>query len=559
MVPAVPTKSVLQPMLVGDIEGRFFVRSYQRGYRWGREEVSRLLNDISDKDGDYYLQPVVVRRDGERWELIDGQQRLTTLFLILSYVKAHLPTASINYSVEYETRAQSASYLEDPSVERRSENIDFFHIFEAKTCISEWFEGRDNTTLAAVEFYQALTKSVYVIWYEPPNEVDPRTLFTRLNVGRIPLTDAELVKAFLLARAERPQEIAAQWDTFERDLRAPEVWSFVTGNTEREATHISLLLDTISGGMKTASRPLFHTFETLRGRIEAESPENVWNEIVDLHSLVQGWYDDRDLFHKIGYLVATGSTFADLVTAGRELTRKAFVGVLDARIRQRIGISRNEISELNYQDNYADCDRLLLLMNVETVRRRSHSSERYSFNAHASREWSLEHISAQSAERLNRAEQWTEWLQRHKQALNGMPHVDPMVRDRLIARIDEALLEITEQKFRNLEEDIVAVFSGTDGSPSEMAHSISNLALLAGVDNSVLNNSCFEVKRREILRLDREGRYIPPATRNVFLKYYTEAEGQQIHFWGPEDREGYLNALVDTVSDFLERADDAQS
>ena len=75
---------------------------------------------------------------------------------------------------------------------------------------------------------------------------------------------------------------------------------------------------------------------------------------------------------------------------------------------------------------------------------------------------------------------------------------------------------------------------------------ISNLALLASEDNSALSNSVFEVKRRNILERDRDGSYIPACTRNVFLKYYTEAEGQQIHFWGEHDREGYLEAMQST-------------
>ena len=87
-------------------------------------------------------------------------------------------------------------------------------------------------------------------------------MFTRLNVGRIPLTDAELVKALLLTRAselKREREIAAQWDTIERDLRVPELWAFVTGRPSQEATHITLLLDTLAvwpkGGSARCSTP----------------------------------------------------------------------------------------------------------------------------------------------------------------------------------------------------------------------------------------------------------------------------------------------------------------
>ena len=67
-------------------------------------------------------------------------------------------------------------------------------------------------------------------------------------------------------------------------------------------------------------------------------------------------------------------------------------------------------------------------------------------------------------------------------------------------------------------------------------HSIANLALLDGGDNSALSNSVFAVKRREILGGTTQGSYIPVCTRNVFLKYYTPAGDQQIHFWSAEDR-----------------------
>lgn len=70
---------------------KFFIPSYQRGYRWGSDEIVRLLKDINEydkeRDGDFYcLQPVVVRfdRNNEQWRLVDGQQRLTTISIILA-------------------------------------------------------------------------------------------------------------------------------------------------------------------------------------------------------------------------------------------------------------------------------------------------------------------------------------------------------------------------------------------------------------------------------------------------------------------------------------------
>lgn len=541
----------LRPELVGSIVGEFFVPSYQRGYRWGWDEVSRLLEDIHESAGHkYFLQPVVVkRRDDGRWELVDGQQRLTTLFLILRYIQRHLPTATLNYSLEYETRASSAEYLQHPTEEDSQSNIDFFHIFGAFECIRDWFEGQGNPTLAAINFYKYLSESVYVIWYEAPPEVESTTLFTRLNIGRIPLTDAELVKALILARSravKRDLEIAAQWDGIERDLRIEEVWAFVTGKSAPEATHITLLLDTLAGRPKAGPRPLFYTFETLRPLIEG-SAQKLWNQVIDLHSLVMGWYDNRDLFHKIGYLIARGRRFDELVALSKDCTKHEFEARLDARIRDDLNLFPSDIAELRYGNRKAEA--VLLLMNVETVRSMKLSSERFSFKEHAARKWSIEHIHAQNAEQLNRATQWAEWLRLHRDALSGLPIIEDTQRVALTKRINATLEDISAEAFESLEQELSTLFSlAGEGVDLDV---ISNLALLSSEDNSALSNSVFEVKRRNILERDREGSYIPACTRNVFLKYYTEAAGQQIHFWGEPDREGYLEAMQKHVAPYL--------
>jgi hypothetical protein len=95
------------------------------------------------------------------------------------------------------------------------------------------------------------------------------------------------------------------------------------------------------------------------------------------------------------------------------------------------------------------------------------------------------------------------------------------------------------------------VFSAADETSSDSMNSIFNLALLSSGDNSALSNSVFEVKRREIIKRDLEGAFIPVCTRNVFLKYYTPAEGQQIHFWGAKDRDGYRQAMLELVGNYL--------
>ncbi|MCC2959330.1 hypothetical protein LK540_02675 [Massilia sp. IC2-278] len=190
---------------------------------------------------------------------------------------------------------------------------------------------------------------------------------------------------------------------------------------------------------------------------------------------------------------------------------------------------------------------MLLLMNVETVRRMKDSSERYSFRAYRQQAWSLEHIHAQHAEGLTRLDQWREWLRLHRQALADLPAIDAAQREALLHRIDDAGDNIDRPAFQRLARDVSVAFTLVDASAqagSHSVHSLANLALLASGHDSALSNAVFEVKRQRILELDRQGAYIPVCTRQVFLKYYTDADAQQVHFWSAQDREAYMNAIL---------------
>jgi len=326
------------------------------------------------------------------------------------------------------------------------------------------------------------------------------------------------------------------------------MWAFVAGADDCP-TRITLLLDTLAGGAPGRERPRFHTFDTLRQRIDATSPDEVWIQVVDMHAMVLGWFENRDYYHKIGYLVAMGHPFGDLVELAAGQTKSNFNATLDAHIRDTLDLSPSGVTELSYETeaHKEKCARLLLLMNVETVRRVEHSTERYSFRLHRDGAWSLEHIHAQNAESLTKAEQWREWLRLHRKALEDLPSVDQTRRDALIVKIESVYNQISRESFQELARDITAIFTLADASaPASVhsVHSVTNLALLSSGDTSVLGNAVFEVKRQRVLELDKKGTYIPICTRQVFLKYYTDADAQQVHFWSSQDRESYLQAMI---------------
>ena len=111
---------------IKDLKGiQFYIPRYQRGYRWKPQQVEVLLNDINDyanqtdaKKADFYfLQPVVVMKNEDRWDVIDGQQRLITIFIILQYLKKEKL-----FDIDYKTRTKSTDFLQN--IAANNNNID---------------------------------------------------------------------------------------------------------------------------------------------------------------------------------------------------------------------------------------------------------------------------------------------------------------------------------------------------------------------------------------------------------------------------------------------------
>lgn len=564
---------------IGDIRGRFFVPDYQRGYRWDANDVTRLLNDIWDSDGqEYSLQPIVVKlhQDGpddasREWELIDGQQRLTTLFVLMRYMERHANCGiGAPYTLRYDTRPGSEAYLHSLEESLHETNIDFYHLFRAHRCIDDWFQRQGDKfaqNSAANTVHGYLFKTVRVIWYEAPATTPATALFTRLNVGRIPLTDAELIKAALLSTArdrsnDRAHEIAAQWDGIERDLHLPDIWAFVAGlatddGDERYPTRISLLLDTLADAtaQPLGKRPRYYTFDTLRSELDND-PSIFWKKVVALHAQILGWAEQPVIYNKIGFLIASGDSFGELARVANGKRKSEFERFLVDRIRDRVRVRDDDLEELNYEEKkrgYPKLLEILLLMNVETT---TQSGLRFPFVRHVGEKWSLEHIHAQNAELLNRAEQWRIWLIHHKSALEALTvqsNADEI--PSLKVEIDEAIASIdagkagnfSGERFNSLSARILKMLDQDNGTD----HTIRNLALLSSRDNSRLSNSVFEVKRQMILELDRRGDYVPVCTRNIFLKYYANADAQQPHFWSAADKASYLAEIRNRLQHYL--------
>ena len=192
---------------VRDLLGKnYYIPNYQRGYRWGKDEVSKLLDDIWDfashrKSEFYCLQPLIIlpqeSSDAEetvRYEVLDGQQRLTTLNLIIHYINEHFrgnkkyPEMYLHYQTRSESsKAFSSIHIdEDGQVQMEvglKPSIDFWHIKHAYGYIHNWFtEKEEDERFNDNTFQEVFLDQVKVIWYEIDRDEDPIKVFERNNI-----------------------------------------------------------------------------------------------------------------------------------------------------------------------------------------------------------------------------------------------------------------------------------------------------------------------------------------------------------------------------------------
>lgn len=568
---------ILEAKPIGEIQGLFNIPAYQRGYRWEKTQVKTLLNDLyqcmeaNGQEKEYCLQPVVVqKRDESQYNLIDGQQRLTTIYILLRYVQHYFPFPFLitNFSFEYETRKDTQAFLDKMDPQLAQTNIDFFHIYQAYTTIKDWLEetfpaDTNKQYFALSNLYKYINEKVKVIWYEVGSEVDPIALFTRLNVGKIQLTNAELIRALFLSDTpdgmenRKKYEMANQWDEIERQLRDDDdaFWAFFTRKSVKDyPTRIDILFDLMFHKQDTEKDPLF-TFFKMEERLKRSDKDSVWQEVISSFLQLKGWYKDNVYYHKIGYLIASGSlTMADLFDEARGKCKSEFNKRLDELIAESITWCTNDKDsywDLDYHKDYNRICRILLLFNVLSTLGNG-SQQRFLFNKYNNEEWSIEHIHAQNSEGLKTVELQLEWLQLHLPSLKAIHRDEPD--NELIKTVEQAIDSIrhngslVRSDFNDIFRRVVSDMSET--TDTDYINTLPNLALLSCGHNTCLSNSTFDVKRNLIINMDKRGEFIPYCTKMTFLKYYDNSSDVQVHFWGQKDREVYLQAIQNVIAPY---------
>lgn len=593
----------------------FFVPSYQRGYRWGRQEVEALLNDLwefylqtdGEKNTFYCLQPIVLYKDEQaRENLLDGQQRLTTIYLLLSYLDSRRREEGYDkplFTLEYATREDSADFLakklfasEESEV---ASNVDYHYMRAAYGYIKDWFTQAPKHPGAAGKLIPLLLDedgkgpNVRVIEYYVEDDSDPIDVFLRLNQGKIPLTDAELTKALFLQSDKYDAKllpyvspkldlIAGEWYAYEQQLSVPKFWHFISPyDAQSTPPSIRLLLELAARDLQSAtsykntpelweSKKYTHPYYTIfsdylqgySGEERLKKIGEIWERIYTIFGLISEWYEDQELYHYVGYLMCTESS--KRITLLRKLLKQAKTCTapeFKASLRRAIGkkIERIRLNELSYEESQADIHQVLLLHNIH---QHIFTSEqiRFPFDLYMKEKWSLEHIYAQQSEPLRKREEQIGFIEEHiatfrKDAFGGDEETSS-----LIDKLKDIRSQIQEPQKEDSERvslfakalDLITAFEVKHMGDTVPLHGLQNLCLLSRGVNSALSNRTF-ARKREIMReivMTAAQEYIPMATRRVFLKYYSTSPKDNA-YWRREDAEVYMEHIRSVCKHYI--------
>lgn len=604
----------------------FFVPSYQRGYRWGRQEVEALLNDLwefylqtkektdeeerenlleKNKNLFYCLQPIVLYKDEQaRENLLDGQQRLTTIYLLLSYLDTRRREEGYDkplFTLEYATREDSADFLAKKLFaaegSKEASNVDYHYMRAAYGYIKDWFTQAPKHPGAAGELIPLLLDedgkgpNVRVIEYHIEDDSDPIDVFLRLNQGKIPLTDAELTKALFLQSDKYDAKllpyvspkldlIASEWYAYEQQLSMPKFWHFISPyDAQSTAPSIRLLLE-LAARVELAARdlqsetsykntpelweskkythPCYTIFsDYLQGNSGEERLKKIgeiWERIYTIFGLISEWYEDQELYHHIGYLMCTEPSkritlLRKLLKQAKTCTAPEFKASLLREIGKKIEAIR--LNELSYEERPADIHRVLLLHNIH---QHIFTSEqiRFPFDLYTREKWSLEHIYAQQSEPLRKREEQIGFIEEHIATFRQDAFGDDKETSSLIAELEGIRSKIQEPEKTESERvslfakalELITAFEVKQMGDTVPLHGLQNLCLLSRGVNSALSNRTF-ARKREIMReivMKATQEYIPMATRRVFLKYYS-ASPKDNAYWRREDAEAYMEHI----------------
>lgn len=569
----------------------FLVPCYQRGYRWQRVNVSDLLNDLcefihSDKDI-YSLQPLVVYDSHDNtYHVVDGQQRLTTISILLGYLGIK------QISICYESRkGQQKNYFD-----KDCKNIDQYHVNLAYLTIENWFKLHPEE----IDNYKKLLtdrldkKKVIFIWYcTTDNEV---ATFIRLNKDKISLTNAELIKAMLLKKGNfsgdcimMQKSIAIEWNQIENTFNDDAFWCFIRPLEDDRATRIDFLFEIIKNKNLLSYTPKEDTgndqYTTFRYfyqyfKDKKESAfQQIWNKVNQIYNVLVHWYNEIEVYHYIGFLVIDNpNCITGLLDEWLKpgMTIDEFKHSLKTRINNIIEQKgcNNLSKQYKYNEECATdktaCTPILLLFNIQRIiilnRNLNNNSDTQLFNKfpfylYKLENWNVEHIASNTDNDLSRVDAQKEWLKTFlfDQSISDKNKNDikAFVKNESPdkSKFDEIRKNLVDEQDKSIKRD--------EQLNDKEKNQIWNFCLLDEHTNKSYGNSIFPVKRRIIMgkemgkkyELDNDLNettvpnivaYVPSCTKDAFTKAYT-ANNTSNREWSRTDANAYRQEMYECL------------
>lgn len=454
----------------------------QRGYRWRVLNLLELLGDLIEFSNDptgtvYCLQPLAVSKrqsSKNNFRVWDGQQRLTTIFLLMKSLGLSKP---YDFIFERDTNGQRKKFMEAPIFRGiEEENIDLFYIGRAKQlfddCINNNRESaiinrQNKTEMALFErvchalkvldtkrniqkllFGELTNKKLMFLWYVV-DEQYATEIFMDINSGKISLTNTELIKALLLSEnsvIKKTELTAMQFSEIEQGLMNDNFWFMIqpqefkrignsielvkgkalqnkaTSDLRNKLLRFDLLFNLVAGiDFKLYQQdPLaaFRFFYDNRDRLD-----ELWREVRDSYRILQSIYNDMEAYHFVGFLTyqnpgLSGYTrIKSLMDSYRKNKRSEFITNLKKQIKVY-----DDPDKLDFNRNKWQIRCCLLLHNILTLiesylknkrnskLRLKRPFETFPFELLYRQEWNIEHIAPATDNPLKSEADQTQWI-----------------------------------------------------------------------------------------------------------------------------------------------------
>ncbi len=524
----------------------FHIPNYQRGYRWTKDEVQALLDDLyafcSEVDNVYCLQPLVLekRKDGKT-VVVDGQQRLTTLAIILRTLGVKL-----GWDIEYTTEENQrlSDLLNNPG-----NSINDYFRNGAREAVEGWLK---DSLKRRNDLKQLLTgslkgKSVVFLRHEIASGEDGRVVFQRLNAGKTPLTSSELIRALFMEAGNgltdgEKVDIAKEWDLIESAMTDKQFWAIWNNRDFRDVpTRMDFLFSiVVKVDSKEARQDGLLVYRAVESRILGEKDKGfalkkVWEMTLRCWWWMQSCYSDEEAYHLLGWLARfTGRSTRGLWTHWEKSDSRMNAFKQDLRRLVTREFADREFDSFRYDEaKPTELRGLFVLLNSLEAQRRH---IRFRFDLYKEGDWDIEHIASQTDNPLTNKKDKEEWL-------------------------DLATKEMSEDEVRQLdgcvtfEDKWLKVWKAFPNERNVDKHGIGNLVLLDSGMNRAYRNAIFPAKRRDVLINSIEkGIYVPPATEAAFAKSYSPAAAQ-MRYWSKNDSEAYREGMKKLFDEFMGKAD----